>query len=195
MVTRNTGAGSSRCRDRNEDNSKPLARNHRRASLVPAAAVIPAPRAYVKVVAVKKLVVGLRREARSVPPGNPRGNRTGGPLARRASARFLETPRRRPSGRRRFRRRFAIEQIGVFKAGVRASNAEARDDGRRPRSQLRPSGAAVMIDRGGRGLAYSAVRGEILGPVEDERARRHPTRTLSLIKNESGGIEDDQIPS
>ena len=30
-----------------------------RASLVPAAAVIPAPIAYIKVVAVKKLVVGL----------------------------------------------------------------------------------------------------------------------------------------
>ena len=32
-----------------------------RASLVPAAAVIPAPIAYIKVVAVKKLVVGSRR--------------------------------------------------------------------------------------------------------------------------------------
>ena len=31
-----------------------------RASLVPAAAVIPAPKAYIKVVAVKKLVVGAR---------------------------------------------------------------------------------------------------------------------------------------
>ena len=34
-----------------------------RASLVPAAAVIPAPIAYIKVVAVKKLVVGLRARA------------------------------------------------------------------------------------------------------------------------------------
>ena len=32
-----------------------------RASLVPAAAVIPAPIAYIKVVVVKKLVVGSRR--------------------------------------------------------------------------------------------------------------------------------------
>ena len=32
-----------------------------RASLVPAAAVIPAPIVYIKVVAVKKLVVGFRR--------------------------------------------------------------------------------------------------------------------------------------
>ena len=34
-----------------------------RASLVPAAAVIPAPIAYIKVVAVKKLVVGFLSEA------------------------------------------------------------------------------------------------------------------------------------
>ena len=43
----------------NEYNLNPLTRNNWRASLVPAAAVIPAPRAYIKVVAVKKLVVGL----------------------------------------------------------------------------------------------------------------------------------------
>ena len=34
-----------------------------RASLVPAAAVIPAPKAYIKVVAVKKLVVGFLSSA------------------------------------------------------------------------------------------------------------------------------------
>ena len=37
-----------------------LSRTNWRASLVPAAAVIPAPIAYTKVVAVKKLVVGFR---------------------------------------------------------------------------------------------------------------------------------------
>ena len=41
----------------NEYNLNPLTRNDWRASLVPAAAVIPAPIAYIKVVAVKKLVV------------------------------------------------------------------------------------------------------------------------------------------
>jgi len=41
----------------NEYNLKTLTRNNWRASLVPAAAVIPAPIAYIKVVAVKKLVV------------------------------------------------------------------------------------------------------------------------------------------
>ena len=42
----------------NEYNLNPLTRSNWRASLVPAAAVIPAPIAYIKVVAVKKLVVG-----------------------------------------------------------------------------------------------------------------------------------------
>ena len=46
-------------RDCNEHNLNLLARNNWRASLVPAAAVIPAPIAYIKVVAVKKLVVEL----------------------------------------------------------------------------------------------------------------------------------------
>ena len=46
-------------RDRNETNLDPLSRTNWRASLVPAAAVIPAPIAYIKVVAVKKLVVGF----------------------------------------------------------------------------------------------------------------------------------------
>jgi len=45
--------------DWNENNIKPLTRNNWRASLVPAAAVIPAPRAYLKVVVVKKLVVDI----------------------------------------------------------------------------------------------------------------------------------------
>ncbi len=41
----------------NENNLKPLAGIKWRTSLVPAPAVIPAPLAYIKVVAVKKLVV------------------------------------------------------------------------------------------------------------------------------------------
>ena len=53
----------------NECNLKTSTRIHWRASLVPAAAVIPAPIAYIKVVAVKKLVVGFR----SGPVGPPQG--------------------------------------------------------------------------------------------------------------------------
>ncbi len=44
----------------NESNLNPFSRNNWRASLVPAAAVIPAPIVYIKVVAVKKLVVGFQ---------------------------------------------------------------------------------------------------------------------------------------
>ena len=43
--------------------------NDWRASLVPAAAVIPAPIAYIKVVAVKKLVVGLLSKLLGPPSG------------------------------------------------------------------------------------------------------------------------------
>ncbi len=46
----------------NENNLNPLSRINWRASLVPAAAVIPAPIAYTKVVAVKKLVVEFLME-------------------------------------------------------------------------------------------------------------------------------------
>ena len=55
-MTRNNGP-KLLFRDCNESNLNPLARINWRASLVPAAAVIPAPIAYIKVVAVKKLVV------------------------------------------------------------------------------------------------------------------------------------------
>ena len=47
----------------NENNLNPLSSINWRASLVPAAAVIPAPIAYIKVVAVKKLVVGFLADA------------------------------------------------------------------------------------------------------------------------------------
>ena len=47
----------------NGECAKSTRRNDWRASLVPAAAVIPAPVAYIKVVAVKTLVVWLQGEA------------------------------------------------------------------------------------------------------------------------------------
>ena len=59
VVTRNTSIGPNGNNDWNENNLKTLTTNNWRASLVPAAAVTPAPRVYIKVVAVKKLVVGL----------------------------------------------------------------------------------------------------------------------------------------
>ena len=51
------------------------------------------------------------------------------------------------------------------------------------------------INGGCRGDTYSLVRGEILRPREDELLRRHFPRMPPSIKNESVGIEDDQIPS
>ena len=53
----------------------------------------------------------------------------------------------------------------------------------------------VMIKRDGWGHLYSGARGEILGLPEDKQLRKRLPRTFSLIKNESKGIEDDQIPS
>ncbi|KAL0446229.1 UNVERIFIED_CONTAM: hypothetical protein Slati_1750800 [Sesamum latifolium] len=51
-----------------------------------------------------------------------------------------------------------------------------------------------MINRDSRGHSYFIVRGEILGFMKDEQLRKHLPRMFSLIKNESWGLEDDQIP-
>ena len=51
--------GLSRSGNWNENNLNPLSRINWREILVPESAVIPAPIAYIKVFAVKKLVVGL----------------------------------------------------------------------------------------------------------------------------------------
>jgi len=53
----------------NEWDLNPPASINWRASLVPAAAVIPAPIAYIKVVAVKKLVVGFLLGTTGPPTG------------------------------------------------------------------------------------------------------------------------------
>ncbi|TNV71344.1 hypothetical protein FGO68_gene4563 [Halteria grandinella] len=52
-----------------------------------------------------------------------------------------------------------------------------------------------MINRDSWGHQYLIVRGEILGFVKDQLMRKHLPRMFSLIKNESQGIKDDQIPS
>ena len=58
-MTINNNAGASCSGNWNENHLNLISRINWRASLVPAAAVIPAPIAYIKVVAVKKLVVGF----------------------------------------------------------------------------------------------------------------------------------------
>ncbi len=62
-MTRNNDAGHIMSGNWNDGNLNPFQSNNWRASLVPAAAVIPAPIAYIKVVAVKKLVVVFLLEA------------------------------------------------------------------------------------------------------------------------------------
>ena len=52
-----------------------------------------------------------------------------------------------------------------------------------------------MINSNSRGHSYFIVRGEILGFMKDKQLRKHLIRIFSLIKNESWGLEDDQIPS
>ena len=51
--------------------------------------------------------------------------------------------------------------------------------------------AEVMIKRSDWGRSDSTARGENLGFVDDDLQRKHSARTLSLIKNESWGIEGD----
>ena len=71
-MTINNNAELSEFRNWNENNVNTLARTNWRASLVPAAAVIPAPIAYIKVVAVKKLVVGFQGLECGPPKGEHR---------------------------------------------------------------------------------------------------------------------------
>ena len=92
--------------DWNEYNLNPLTSNDWRASLVPAAAVIPAPIAYIKVVAVKKLVVGFRKVLSSPPL---RGAGYWPPM-------FLTVLIR--EGGESTARIVYFEEIRVFKAGV-----------------------------------------------------------------------------
>ena len=52
-----------------------------------------------------------------------------------------------------------------------------------------------MVKKDSWGHSNSIVRSETLGFMEDEQLRKHLPRMFSLIKNESWGFEDDQIPS
>lgn len=54
---------------------------------------------------------------------------------------------------------------------------------------------SIGINGDHRGDRYCGARGEILRPPQDQQLRKHFSRVFSLIKNESLGIEDDQIPS
>ena len=78
---------------------------------------------------------------------------------------------------------------------VVAKNTKAWNNNFDLKSDLLACQLKVMVDRDGWGFSYLTVRGEILGFVKDEQMRKHLPKMFSLIKSESWGIEDDQIPS
>jgi len=51
-----------------------------------------------------------------------------------------------------------------------------------------------MINRDNWGDLYFNSSGEMRRQLKDKLMRKHLTKVFSLIKNESLGIEDDQIP-
>ncbi len=163
--------GLSRSGTWNENNLNPLSRINWRASLVPAAAVIPAPIAYIKVVAVKKLVVGF-----VVVTGVQfwyfwRLPSLGGICValgcRAGDAHHLLWKNQRVQSR-------------LMPLNVLAWNNKIG-----PWYYFVGLRTEVMINRDSWGYSYSIVRGEILGFLEDELLRKHLPRMFSLIKNES----------
>ncbi len=163
--------GLSRSGTWNENNSNPLSRINWRASLVPAAAVIPAPIAYIKVVAVKKLVVGFVVVSEVHFWYYWRAPSLGGSCValgcRTGDAHHLLWKNQRVQSR-------------LMPLNVLAWNNKIG-----PWYYFVGLRTEVMINRDSWGYSYSIVRGEILGFLEDELLRKHLPRMFSLIKNES----------
>jgi hypothetical protein len=132
---------------------------------VPAAAVIPAPIALLKVAAVKKLVVEYPASLTSAD-----------------SAVDVERLLLFDLG-------VYCEQIRVLKTGF-CLNFLAWNNKIRLRSFYWFLNE-VMVNRNSWGHSYLKVRGEILRFFKDELMRRHLPRMFSLIKNESVGIKKD----
>ncbi len=163
--------GLSRSGTWNENNSNPLSRINWRASLVPAAAVIPAPIAYIKVVAVKKLVVGFVVVSEVQFWYYRRLPSLGGTCValgcRAGDAHRLLWKNQRVQSR-------------LMPLNVLAWNNKIG-----PWYYFVGLRTEVMINRDSWGYSYSIVRGEIHGFLEDELLRKHLPRMFSLIKNES----------
>ena len=123
---------------------------------MPAAAVIPAPIAYIKVVAVKKLVVELRARLAGPPYGV---YLLAGPYLL-VSLHVLYWVCRANQD-------FYFEKIRVFKAGLRPNTLAWNNRIGRAFSFCWFLEIAVMINRDSWGHLYSVVRGEILGLPED----------------------------
>ncbi len=143
---------------------------------MPAAAVIPAPIAYIKVVAVKKLVVGFL---------SPHSGRLclwpvcysgfGGILA--------GGPRGVPPSRLRLHP-FTVKKLECLKQAF-ALNTLAWNNKIGLWCYFVGLRTIVMINRDSWGYSYLIVRGEILGFMKDELLRKHLPRMFSLIMNES----------
>ncbi len=138
---------------------------------MPAAAVIPAPIAYIKVVAVKKLVVGFVVGSEVhfwyywTPPS------LGGTCVALGC---------RAGDAHRLLRKNQRVQSRLMPLNVLAWNNKIG-----PWYYFVGLRTEVMINRDSWGYSYSIVRGEILGFLEDELLRKHLPRMFSLIKNES----------
>ena len=123
---------------------------------MPAAAVIPAPIAYIKVVAVKKLVVELQTWL-------------GGPLngVYCLAGPYLLVSRRALYWCASGNQDFYLEKIRVFKAGLCPNTLAWNNEIGRAVLFCWFFGVAVMINRDSWGHWYSGARGEILGLPED----------------------------
>lgn len=166
--------GLSRSGNWNENNLNPLSRINWRASLVPAAAVIPAPIAYINFVAVKKLVVGFV-------VGVVGPTRCVGTWAICPSLVwiFVALSCRGGEGHHLLWKNQSV-QSRLMPLNILAWNNEIG-----LWYYFVGFCTFVMINRDSWGYWYSIVRGEILGFLEDELLRKHLPRMFSLIKNES----------
>ena len=140
---------------------------------MPAAAVIPAPIAYIKVVAVKKLVVGFLLRTTGPPTGCASGSASASswtPFCTSLCGAASMT--------------FTLRKLECFKQ-AHALNTLAWNNKIDLDSILLVFGIEITINRDNWGHSYLTVRGEILGFVKDGLLRKHLPRMFSLIKNES----------
>ncbi len=179
IVTGNIKAGLFESCCWNENKLKPLARINWRASLVPAAAVIPAPIRNIKFVAVKKLVVEFLRVVAEPHLRN---------LLRVLAARMLALTL---NGLLRFVEGASFTVNKTKRSWQALSLNESHGIMKTASLVFAGSRMRLLVNRNSWGYSYFNARGEILGLLNDERLRRHLPRMFSLIKNESLGIEDD----
>ena len=143
---------------------------------MPAPAVIPAPIAYIKVVAVKKLVVGLQNLVRCWSAEMVCTNRT---VLLSSCCWLILTDWLVSSGS------FTLKKLECLKQAINALNISAWDNRIGLVRYFVGLGETVMINRDSWGRLYLIVRGEILGFNKDKLMRKHSPRMFSLIKNES----------